>query len=206
MAMEKIDHKKTLKSLYSGKIGVPVLVDVPPLQYLMVDGQGDPNTSQQYVDAIQALYPVSYALKFKSKKELGKDYVVMPLEALWWSDDMSDFLTGKKASWHWTAMILQPEFITGQMLQTAVDEVRKKSHPAAIDKLRLSTYHEGRAAQVMYQGPYADEGPTILKLHQFIDENGGSVERSDKHHHEIYLGDPRRADPATLKTVIRQPF
>jgi hypothetical protein len=204
--MEKIDYKKQLQLLYSGKVGEQVLVDVPPMRFLMIDGHGDPNTSDEYVHAIEALYPVAYTLKFMSKKTLAKDYAVMPLEGLWWSDNMEDFLTGNKSNWDWTMMIMQPDFVSEQMVKTAVEEVQKKKNPASLDKLRFDTYDEGRAAQVMYVGAYADEGPTIVKLHEFIASQGGELEATTKNHHEIYLGDPRRADPAKLKTIIRQPF
>lgn len=204
--MEKIDYKKQLQLLYGGKVGEQVLVDVPPMRFLMVDGHGDPNTSQEYVHAIEALYPVAYTLKFTSKKTLSKDYSVMPLEGLWWSETMEDFLTGNKSNWDWTMMIMQPDFVSEEMVVNAIEDVRKKKNPASLDKLRFGTYDEGRAAQVMYVGPYADEGPTIQKLHEFIAAHGGRLEATTKHHHEIYLGDPRRADPAKLKTIIRQPF
>lgn len=204
--MNKTDYKKVLGSLYSGKVGQCVAVDVPVMQYLMVDGHGDPNTSQEYVDAMQALYPLAYTLKFMCKKELAEDYAVMPLEGLWWSDDMADFLTGNKSNWQWTAMIMQPAIITQEMFDRAVQQVADKKAPTALGKVRLETYHEGRAAQVMYVGPYAAEGPTIQQLHAFIGEQGGRLTATNKHHHEIYLGDPRRTDPAKLKTIIRQPY
>ncbi|HCR55481.1 TPA: hypothetical protein DIV49_00760 [Candidatus Saccharibacteria bacterium] len=204
--MEKIDYKKQLTQFYSGKVGNMLVVEVPSHNFLMIDGHGDPNTSKEYIDAIQALYPVAYTLKFMSKRTLGKDFGVMPLEGLWWSDNMDDFLTGNKSNWNWTMMILQPEFITKEMLDTAKEDVTKKKNPKLIDRIRLESYTEGRAAQVMYVGAYADEGPTIKKLHEFIVENGGKLDASSKHHHEIYLGDPRRTSPDKLKTIIRQPF
>ncbi|HRF28374.1 MAG TPA: GyrI-like domain-containing protein [Candidatus Saccharibacteria bacterium] len=204
--MEKIDYKKQLKQFYSGKVGDMLVVEVPSHNFLMIDGHGDPNTSKEYIDAIQALYPVAYTLKFMSKRTLGKDFAVMPLEGLWWSDNMDDFLTGNKSNWNWTMMILQPEFITNEMFEAAKDDVAKKKNPKLIDRLRLESYTEGRAAQVMYVGAYSDEGPTIKKLHEFIAENDGKLEATNKHHHEIYLGDPRRTSPDKLKTIIRQPF
>ena len=204
--MEKINFKKELKHLYGGKTNENVLVDVPPMNYLMVDGHGDPNTSQEYVDAMQTLYPVAYTLKFMCKRQLEKDFGVMPLEGLWWSDDMTDFLNGNKSNWQWTAMIMQPEFVSKEMVAAAVEQVKAKKNPASIYKVRFEEYDEGRAAQVLYQGAYSDEGPTIQKLHTFIEENGGALTKSTKHHHEIYLGDPRRTKPEKLKTIIRQPF
>lgn len=202
----KTDYKKELKEFYGGKVGKPVLVQVPKMNFLMIDGKGDPNTSQEYIDAIETLYPVAYTIKFTSKLKYGKDFGVMPLEGLWWSDDMSDFAEGNKENWQWTAMIMQPEVVTKELFDEAVEQVRQKKSPKSLDKLRFEEYDEGRAAQVMYVGPYSDEGPTIQNLHDFIREQGGALEKSNKHHHEIYLGDPRRTDPSRLKTIIRQPF
>jgi hypothetical protein len=204
--MSKTDYKKELQQFFSAKPGVPVVVDVPRMNFLMIDGQGDPNTSQDYMDAIQTLYPAAYTLKFMSKLQNGKDFSVMPLEGLWWTENMADFSAADKSNWLWTAMILQPDVITEDMYHAAVEQVRYKKAPPALDKLRFAAYDEGRAAQVMYIGPYADEGPTILALHEFIREQGGTLDDTNKHHHEIYLGDPRRTDPAKLKTIIRQPF
>lgn len=170
--MEKIDLKKALGGLYKATVGKPITLEVPPLQYLMVDGKGDPNNSHEYVDAIQALYPVAYTLKFMVKKELGRDYGVMPLEGLWWAKDMRAFTAGKKNEWLWTAMILQPDFITKELFARAVEQVAAKKNPAALAKVRLETYKEGRSAQVMYVGPYADEGPVIANLHAYITAQG----------------------------------
>lgn len=203
--MIKHDYKTELRTLYSAKVGAPVVVEVPSLNFIMVNGAGDPNTSPEYAHAIEALYPVAYKLKFMSKLELGEDYVVMPLEGLWWAKDMAAFSSADKSQWQWTAMIMQPNIITPEMFERARADVALNKRPSAIDKVRLDTYSEGRAAQVMYVGPYADEGPTIEALHAFIAEQGGSLDGA-KNHHEIYLGDPRRTPPAKLKTIIRQPF
>ncbi len=203
--MQKTNYKKELEHLYGGKVGQQVVVDVPAMNFLMIDGKGDPNTSQEYADAVQTLYPVAYAIKFTCKRELERDFGVMPLEGLWWAEDMRDFDTANKSNWLWTAMIMQPDMVTAELVERVIEQTRYKKNPPSLDKLRFETYDEGRAAQVMYVGPYADEGPTIAALHEFIAQQGGSLEGS-KHHHEIYLGDPRRADPSKLKTVIRQPF
>ncbi len=176
------------------------------MNFLMIDGQGDPNTSQEYIDAIQTLYPVAYTIKFMCKKELGEDFSVMPLEGLWWTEDMSKFSAANKDDWFWTAMIMQPEVVTEDIYKRAIQQVAEKKAPASISKLRFAKYDEGRAAQVMYVGPYSDEGPTILALHEFIRDHGGKLDNTNKHHHEIYLGDPRRTDPSKLKTIIRQPY
>jgi hypothetical protein len=204
--MEKIDYKKQLKELYNGKVGQPITVNVPKMNYLMIDGRGDPNSSQEYIDAIQTLYPVAYNLKFMCKKELGKDFGVMPLEGLWWTEKTEDFSAEDKSNWLWTAMIMQPGFITKKMFNSAVNQVANKKKLASISKIRLEAYDEGRVAQVMYIGPYSDEGPTVMGLHEYIKDQGGKLNETNKHHHEIYLGNPRRTDPKKLRTIIRQPY
>ena len=204
--MGKLDYKKEFKQFYTGKVGQPVVVEVPKMNFIMIDGTGDPNTSQEYSDAIQTLYPVAYTIKFTSKNKYGNDFGVMPLEGLWWTEDMADFSTENKDEWLWTAMIMQPDVVTYELYSEALEQVRLKKPELSLDGLRFAAYDEGRAAQVMYVGPYSDEGPTIERLHKFIVEQGGSLTATNKHHHEIYLGDPRRTTPANLKTVIRQPF
>jgi hypothetical protein len=201
--MEKIDFKKVLKDLYQPPTSKVVQVDVPQMNFLMVDGKGDPNTSQEYTEAVEVLFQVSYTLKFMVKKgSLAIDYGVMPLEGLWWADDMSAFSVEDKSRWKWTIMIMQPEFEIGEMVEKAILDVTKKKKPAAILKLRFETFKEGKAAQIMHIGPFSEEGPTVEKVHQFIDANGELCGK----HHEIYLTDIRKADPAKWKTVIRQPF
>jgi hypothetical protein len=200
--MSKIDFKKALKHLYRPSPKEFVVVDVPSMSFLMIDGHGDPNTAQEYQDAVEALYAVAYKLKFTSKKELGKDYVVPPLEGLWWAEDMEAFTAARdKSAWDWTMMIMQPEWITQEMVEEAVKQVEKKGLPA-LSKLYLETYHEGLAVQILHIGSYDDEAPTIARMHAFIDENG--YEPAGKHH-EIYLSDPRKVAPEKLKTVLRQP-
>ncbi|MCG8343455.1 MAG: GyrI-like domain-containing protein [Chlorobiales bacterium] len=202
--MKKIDFKKELKNLYKPSVKSVERVTVPGMNFLMVDGQGDPNTSQEFRDAIEALYSISYALKFMVKKgDMAIDYGVMPLEGLWWTDDMSTFSVGCKESWKWRLMIMQPEFISQAMVEDAIEKVRTKKNPVSLPKLRFESFEEGEAAQIMHIGPFSEEGPTIEKVHAFIEESG--KERRGKHH-EIYLSDIRRADPAKWKTVIRQPY
>jgi hypothetical protein len=202
--VEKIDYKKQLKHLYKPSARKVEVVDVPQMNFLMVDGEGDPNTSQLFSDAIEALYQVSYTLKFMVKKgEMGIDYGVLPLEALWWSDDMSAFSTGNKDAWKWTLMIMQPEFITQEMIKEAMAEVKRKKNPASLSLLRFETFKEGKAAQIMHIGPFSEEGPTIEKVHLFIE---GSGSQKIGKHHEIYLSDIRRAAPEKWKTVVRQPM
>jgi hypothetical protein len=201
--MEKIDLKKELRHLYQPSAKEVVQVDVPTMNYLMVDGEGDPNTSQPFSDAVQALFAISYALKFMVKKgPLAIDYGVMPLEGLWWTEDMSTFSTEDKSNWKWTLMIMQPEFVTNEMVESAISEVRKKKNPAAISRARFETLPEGKCAQILHVGPFSEEGPTIEKVHQFIASRGTRIGK----HHEIYLSDIRKADPAKWKTIIRQPM
>lgn len=200
--MEKIDFKKQLKHLYGPSAKYPDLVDIPPVNYLMIDGKGDPNTSQSFSEAIETLYPVSYTLKFMIKRgQIGIDYGVLPLEALWWADDMSVFSTGNKDQWKWTVMIMQPEFITKDMIHEATETVQKKKNPPALPLMRFQSFTEGKSAQIMHIGPFAEEGPTIEKLHTFIENQ--NCQRRGKHH-EIYLSDIRRAAPENWKTIIRQ--
>lgn len=201
--MGKVDFKKEFRHLYGPSPKAPVIVDVPAMNFLMVDGRGNPNSSREYREAIEALYPMSYTLKFTAKQgELRRDYTVMPLEGLWWAEDMDAFTEDRKDEWLWTAMIMQPEFISAAMVEEAREVVRSKKNPAALDKIRFETFHEGPSGQVMHIGPYSDEGPTIQALHEFIDRQ--DYELAGKHH-EIYLSDPRRAAPERLKTIIRQP-
>lgn len=202
--MEKLDFKKQFKYLYNASAKNAEFVEVPQMNFLMVDGEGNPNTAKSFGDAIEALYPVAYTLKFMVKKgATAMDYGVLPLEGLWWADDMSSFTSGNKDVWKWTLMIMQPEFITSAMVAEAIQEVAKKKKPASLPLVRFETFKEGKAAQIMHIGSYADEGPTVQKLHDFIIENG--CELTGKHH-EIYLGDPRKSAPERLKTIVRQPL
>ncbi len=201
--MEKINYQKQLKQLYSPTAKKVDFIDVPPMNFLMVDGQGDPNTSKSFTDAIEALYPVAYTLKFMVKKgPLAIDYGVLPLEALWWADDMSAFTTGNKDAWKWTVMIMQPAFITPEMVSNAIQEVALKKRPVSLPLVRFETFTEGTAAQTMHIGHFSEEGPTIQKVHRFIADNGGQLTGK---HHEIYLSDMRRTAPEKWKIVIRQP-
>lgn len=199
--MKKIDLKKELKHLYNPSKEI-ALVDVPEMNFLMIDGTGDPNTSQDYKDAIESLYAVSYTLKFMVKEEKAVDYVVMPLEGLWWTEPMSQFTMENKDMWQWTAMIMQPEYVTEELFNRAVEQVQIKKNLPSLSKIKFKSLYEGLSTQLMYIGPYSAEGPTIEKLHNFIEENGYELRGK---HHEIYLSDPRRSAPEKLKTVIRQP-
>lgn len=202
--MSKIDLKKELKQLYNPSAKEVSLVEVPPISYLMIDGVGDPNTSQEYVDSIEALYAVSYTLKFLAKKGANPaDYVVMPLEGLWWADNMAKFSMENKGMWKWISMIMQPSFITGTMVIQAIEQVEKKKGLAALSRMRFEKYDEGLSAQIMHIGPYAAEAPTVRKLHKFIEDNGYSLRSK---HHEVYLSDHRKTAPDKLKTIVRQPI
>ena len=202
--MAKVDFKKELKHLYQPSPKKVEIAEVPKMNFLMVDGEGDPNTSQTFQDAIEALFPVSYALKFMIKKgEIGIDYGVLPLEGLWWADDMSAFSVENKAGWKWTLMIMQPDLVVGEMVKQAIDQVHLKKDPVALPLVRFEAFEEGRAAQTLHIGPFSEEGPTIERLHASIEENGSK--RRGKHH-EIYLSDIRRANPQKWKTVVRQPI
>jgi hypothetical protein len=200
----KVDFKKEWKDLYQPSPKEFVAVDVPPLQYLMVDGHGDPNTAPEYQEALEALYAVAYKLKFMSKGELGKDYVVPPLEGLWWAEDMEAFTSRRdKSAWDWTMMIMQPAWISQEMFQAAMALVKKQKDLPTLSKLRLETYSEGLCVQILHIGSYDDEGPTLARMHdEFIPQNG--YEMAGKHH-EMYLSDVRKVAPEKLKTVLRQP-
>ncbi len=202
--MEKIDYKKQLKHLYKPSAKKVEFVEVPEMNFLMVDGQGNPNTAKSYKEAVEALYAVSYTLKFMVKKgDIGIDYGVMPLEGLWWMDDMANFDPDNKDEWKWTSMIMQPELITEELVKEALEQVRKKKNPNALGRIRFTSFCEGKAAQLLHIGPFSEEGPNIEKVHNTIAANG--FEKTGKHH-EIYLSDIRRAAPEKWKTIIRQPY
>ncbi len=195
----KLDLKKQYKELYSTSKSTPSLVEVPQQKILAIDGKGDPNTAVSYQQAVETLFPLAYKMKFLAKKELERDYVVMPLEGLWWAEKMSDFTEGKRDNWLWKSFIVQPDFITEKLFAKAVAEVKKKKDPPALDKLCLETLHEGKSVQILHVGPYSDEGPTIEKLHTFAREHGHSFDGHVQKHHEIYLSDMRRVARENLK-------
>ncbi len=199
--MAKRDFKKELKHLYGPSKKEFSVVDVPPMNFLMIDGHGDPNDNPDFQEGMEALYGVAYTIKFALKPQ-GIEYVVPPSEGLWWMEDMSEFSLETKDRWQWTLMIMQPDEVTQEIVAAAQGELARKKDPPALSKLRYERYHEGLSVQIMYLGAYADEGPTIARMHEFIRENGYDFNGK---HHEIYLGDPRRTAPEKLKTVIRQP-
>lgn len=199
----KVDFKKEYDE-YRARHREFRIVDVRPLQYLMVDGHGDPNTAEEYADALSALYPMAYKVKFASKQELGRDYVVTPLEALWWASDMDAFASARdKSQWDWTVMIMVPDWVTETMFDAAAAQVAQKQRPASLDKVRLESLHEGRCVQTLHLGPYDDEGEVLATMHREIIPSAGLALAGK--HHEIYLSDPRRVEPARLRTILRQP-
>jgi hypothetical protein len=201
--MPNIDLKKALKHLYQPSARDVVRVDVPTFRFLMIDGAGDPNTSPHYARAVEALFSVSYAAKFMVKKgPAGVDYAVMPLEGLWWSDDLASFAANDRTRWQWTMMIHQPSYADDTVLHAAMADVKRRKGLAAVDLLRLETFTEGPCAQTLHVGPFTEEGPTIQRVHDFIEDRGALTGK----HHEIYLSDIRRADPSRWKTIIRQPM
>ena len=203
--VEKVDLKKQLKAYYNPSAKAPLIIQVPPMRFLMVNGAGDPNTSQDYQDAVEALYSVSYTIKFMMKHEHGLDYSVMPLEGLWWGTPLGQtrFSAADKNKFRWTAMIMQPDFVTPDLLHGGMYQAATKKKLTAIDKLRVETFEEGLVVQIMYFGSFDNEGPTIERLHQYAYNQGYGL--SGKHH-EIYLNDPRRTAPGKRKTVLRQPI
>ena len=145
--MTKIDYKKELKSLFKPSTKIVEIVDVPQMNFLMIDGEGDPNTSAEYQDNVEALYSLAYALKFMVKRgDLAIDYAVLPLEGLWWVDDMSQFSVEKKDDWKWTMMIMQPDVVTPRLFYEAFDQVKKKKDSAGLQKIRFESFSEGKAA------------------------------------------------------------
>ncbi len=205
-AITKTDLKKELAYLYNPSAQEVTLVRVPSLQFLMIDGAGDPNSAQEYQAAVEALYSMAYSLKFLLKQECSRDYTVMPLEGLWWVSDMREFSVERKGDWLWTMMILQPQEVTAARFAQALEQTQRKKNQPALAKLRLERLDEGLAAQILHRGPYSAEGPTVARLHNFIAEQGATLDGLRRKHHEIYLSDPRRAVPEKMKTVIRQPI
>jgi hypothetical protein len=201
--MSKLDLKKQYKKLFNPSPKEPVIVSVPNFNFLMIDGEGDPNTSKKFQLAVEALYSVSYKIKFMiKKKDVTKDYSVPQLEGLWWCEDMSLFSTEKKDFWKWTLMIIQPEYVGVNEFELAIKELKQKKN-YSLPSIRLEKLEEGLSAQIMHIGPFATEYTTIKTLHDFIKQKDYKLR--DKHH-EIYLSDPRKCKPEKMKTIIRQPI
>lgn len=201
--MDKIDFKKDFKELYSASATKPSLVNVPRLKFLMVDGKGDPNNSVEFENAVQALYGLSFTMKFDLKSEgIGPEYSVAPLEGLWWMANGKPFDQHAKNKWRWTLMIAQPAHIKDLNVIQAMKKLRAKKQNPALEHTRFDSFTEGRCVQILHIGPYAEEAPTIARLHEFA---GLHHYKLHGKHHEIYLGDPRRAKPDKLRTILRQP-
>jgi hypothetical protein len=201
--MDKLDFKKDLAPLYAPKNTDWELIEVPAMNFLMVDGKGDPNSATDYSDAVAALYGVAYAVKFMSKKGLGKDYGVAPLEGLWTASDPAVFENAQKSKWEWTMMIMHPEWITEAMVSEAVAATADKKELPALSKVRFERYNEGRSLQLLHVRSYDDEAPKLKYLHaQFMPQLKLTFNGL---HHEIYLNDPRKTAPSKLRTIVRQP-
>jgi len=201
----KIDFKKEYKSLFSASATQPQRIEIPAFKYLMIDGSGDPNTAPEFAKKIQSLYGLAYTMKFmlKQDRRAAVDFVVPPLSGLWCAEDITAYAAGRRDEWRWTLMILQPDAVTPELLEMAKAKLAlKKPELLAAAQARLEVLHEGSAVQILHAGPYSAEGPTIARLHDFMQENGYTF---NGRHHEIYLGDPRRCQPEKLKTIIRQP-
>jgi hypothetical protein len=200
-----LDREHTVAALYRATV-TPRIVEVPELTFLMIDGHGDPSTSAEYQDAIRTLFTLTYSAKFANRRAGVAPARVAPLESLWWADDIGAFEAGDRASWRWTAMIRQPDDVTADLVERVTQEARAKKRLGVTPAGRLESFREGRSGQILHVGPYTSEGPTIRRLHEFIAEQGGRFDPIAQKHHEIYLGDPRRAAPERLRTIIRQPI
>ncbi len=200
--MQTYDIKKERKTLYAPKPGTFEIIDVPELGFLMIGGRGDPNTSAAYREAVEALYAASYAIRAVAMTKLRRVHTVAPLEGLWSAQDPKAFRTRNKSAWDWTMMIAQPDWITPDLVEEALATAQKKQLPA-LDLLRFERYREGRSVQILHVGSYDDEAPTLARLHEeYLPANRLAP---TGRHHEIYLSDPRKTEPAKLKTILRQP-
>lgn len=201
--MAPYDVKRERKEFYAPKNTAWAIVDVPELQFIAIDGTGNPNTAPVYASTVEALYAVAYTLKFASKRTAGGDFVVAPLEGLWWADRPEAFTSGAKDTWNWTMLINMPPWITKEMIEDAKQTALSKKKLPTISQLRHFTLHEGSSAQVLHIGSYDDEAPVLYELHHtYLAANGL---RPSGLHHEIYLSDPRKTAPEKLKTILRQP-
>jgi hypothetical protein len=201
--VQAYDVKKERSDLYAPGRAFAV-VDVPEMAFLMVDGHGDPNTAPAYRSAVEALYTASYAVRATARAALDRVHVVAPLEGLWTAADLAVFSTRDKSAWDWTMMIAQPDWLSPALIEEALTTARrKKGAPAALELLRFERYAEGRSVQILHVGSYDDEGPTLARLHEeYLPAHGLAP---TGRHHEIYLSDPRRTEPARRRTVLRQP-
>ncbi len=202
--MDNYDIKKERRDLYAARSGRFDVVDVPPLSFLMADGHGDPNTSADYAEVVEALYTLSYAVRAVARDMVARTHTVGPLEGLWSADDPQVFVAGDKSEWDWTLMIVQPGWITTSIVDSAVERVLRAKSLPALAKVRFDEFTEGPCVQTLHVGPYDDEAPTIARLHdEFIASRGWALRGR---HHEIYLSDARKTDPVRLRTILRQPI
>lgn len=200
---QKTDFKKALAG-YQARRGQFQVLQVPPMQYLMIDGAGDPNTAPVFTQSIETLYPVAYTLKFTSKTELGRDYVAPPLEGLWWAEQMSAFTTARdKSRWQWTLMLMVPDWIGADMVTVALATVAAKRPPPRIEEIRFQFLGEGQCVQTLHIGSFDDEATVLAELHQ--DFLPGNRLQPAGHHHEIYLSDFRRVPAPRRRTILGQP-
>ena len=201
MAPEKLDLRKKLTRLYHPPVGDVEVLRIPRMKYIMVDGRGSPE-SDDFHQAIGTMYNVAYTMKFRSKKLLKKDYNVMALEGLWWMEG-GGFDPVRRESWQWTLMIVQPDFVTPKLFADSVKKAKAKKNPPGLELARLAPFAEGLCAQTVHVGPYSTESQTIALLDAFVKDHGYKMVGK---HHEIYMGDPRRAAPSKLRTIIRHPI
>ena len=199
-----IDVRAAHRALYAPGTADFTEVDVPPMTYLAIDGHGDPNTSADYAQAVAALYTAAYTIRAALKARTGEAWVVGPLEGLWSAPSMAAFTTERdKAEWEWTLLMLVPDWVDGVLVADAADAVRAKGAPAGLDEIRLEALEEGTCVQTLHIGAFDDEGPVLAELHDgFLPEHGW---RETGRHHEIYLSDARRVEPARRRTILRQP-
>ncbi|MGQ4876913.1 MAG: GyrI-like domain-containing protein [Promethearchaeia archaeon] len=207
-AKQKFDYKKEFPDLYSPSSKEPMIVDVPPMKFWMIDGKGDPNNSKSFQEAIKIVYSASYTLKMKivKKENPSKDYVVPPLEGLWWTEGNKQWSMENRDNWYWTIMIRIPDFVTELQIEKALNLLNENDNLKdlpSLKKLKIETYNEGLSVQILHIGPYSAEIQTLKKLDEFIEKNGYIYH---KKHHEIYLNDPRRTKPQNLKTILRHPI
>jgi len=198
---EKIDFRKSLKNLYNPEKGPFHFINIPAMNFLAIDGTGNPNTSTEYKEAIEALYSMAYGIKFALKPN-GIDYVIPPMEGLWWMENMNEFNPANKDRWLWTMMIMQPDWVNGEIVEKVRAITIKKKGILAIENIRFESYHEGLSVQILYIGAYIDEAPTIAEMHNFIHNSGYLLNGK---HHEIYISDQRKTPAEKLRTILRQP-
>lgn len=201
--MTKLDFRKRDKALYSGTPGQWALIDVPPMTYLSIRGGGGPDGAE-YARALECLYPLAYAIKFAAKAR-GADFVVPPLDGLWWAEDPADFVAGRRANWQFRAMLRVPDDTAAEDFAAARAKVRDKGRvgEATLNAVSMEGYHEGPCFQTLHVGPYSAEAPVLAELHDRVMPEAGMT--FGKPHHEIYLSDPRRVPPERLRTILRQP-